>query len=62
MKKVKLGKKTIYDDQLPPPTTTIDSGWKGGSKDREIKSDKAEELKFEFVDDAVPGSFVSDAP
>ncbi|NOX60654.1 MAG: hypothetical protein GXP42_01695 [Chloroflexi bacterium] len=48
--KVKLDGKTISDDILPPPWTTIDlSNWSGKLKDIQVKADEDAKLKFEFL-------------
>ena len=52
LKKVKLGEETIFEQELPPPSATINSGWEGEPKDRTIDAGKTEKLKFEFENDA----------
>lgn len=58
LKKIKLGKKTIWDkqDQLPP--TYISSDWKGGEKNREIKPGKTVDLIFEFDNNAALNDYL----
>jgi len=56
LKKVKLGGETIYDQALCSTSlgfpsscwATINSGWEGKNKDRQIKEGKTRELQFEF--------------
>ena len=60
LKKVKLDSKKIFEQERTPPATTIDSGWSGQAKDREIESDKTRKLKLEFVEDAKPGNEICD--
>jgi len=56
LKKVKLGGETIYDQALCSTSlvfpsscwATINSGWEGKDKDRQIGKGKTRELKFEF--------------
>ncbi len=61
LKKIKLDKKTIHDQRLAPPEATVEDGWKGGDKDREIEEGKTKELKLELEQSPQPGGTVSDA-
>jgi len=48
LKKVKLGKDTIFDQKRDPTSTTIDSDWKGGADKRTIEPGETKVLRFEF--------------
>jgi hypothetical protein len=49
LKKVKLGKKVIFEgDRAPAFALLSDGDWKGKDKDRTIKAGKRTKLKFEF--------------
>lgn len=49
--RVKLGGKTIYDQNSPAPWVKIETGWRGKDKDREVGQGKAEQLTLEFAAD-----------
>ena len=49
LEKIKLGEKEIFNQNVPPPSATITT-FIGSVKDRTIKLDDDEKLKFEFKD------------
>ena len=58
LKKIKFGS-DIFQRLIPTPTATIDSGWRGSERDRELAGQDSEVLKFEFENTAVsdPGKY-----
>jgi hypothetical protein len=51
LKRVKLGKKMIFEgDRAPTQTVLGDGDWKGKAKDRTLKAGKRAKLKLEFED------------
>lgn len=52
LKKVMFEDRTIWNDHIESPPTTINSGWKGTIDKRELAPSEAKQLTFEFDEDA----------
>jgi len=48
LKRVKVNTATIFDQRQSPPSTVIESGWKGKIKNRQIPPGGTKRLSFEF--------------
>ncbi len=60
LEKLKLDSKEIHDAPQVPPEATIEGGWNGQLKDRQIETDRTRTLTLEFAGDARPGNAVCD--
>ena len=51
LEKIKFDGHTIYEQPVPAPTATIDSGWDDDPEDRQIEAGDTVKVKFEFDED-----------